>query len=499
MVYIGLDVGTTGSKATAVDVNGGILASAYGEYPTLRQNEGWAEIDPVSVWETVKTVLGKAAASVGPSVRAIAVASLGESFVLMGKDGRVLVNSMLYSDIRGTEEVADIRRTIGEEELFGITGMPLNAMYTLNKLLWIRGHDPKTLDNTEKIFLFGDFIYYMLSGESAIDYSLASRTLLFDFKRLAWSQKVMDLFGMDPGKFSRPVAPGAVIGHVGSKTASMLGLPPNVALVAGGHDQVCAALGAGVTAKGGCVDGIGTSECITALLDGYEKSTFMQKNNFCIEPYAIKGEYATLAFNVSGAATLRWFRDTFEDARLKQGPFDASIYTYLEKLTTDKPTDLYVLPYFAGSGTPYMDPYASGAILGLRLHTTKGEIYKALMEGLCYEMRMNAELLSAVGIRLTSLTCVGGGARSDRLLQVKADITGLPVRRLKAEECGTIGLAILCSAALGEDSSIAEAAKRLVHVEREFHPDPEYHAIYTEKYGTYKELYPRITRTLFGK
>jgi xylulokinase len=261
-----------------------------------------------------------------------------------------------------------------------------------------------------------------------------------------------------------------------------------VLLVAGAHDQVCAALGAGVLRRGECVDGIGTSECITAMLDGLDQKAFMLKNNFCIEPYAAEGEYVTLAFSTTGASMLGWFCN--EIARPEHS--GSSAFAVMERECPPGPTSLFVLPHFAGSGTPCMDPFSTGAVLGLRLGTTRGELYKACIEGLCFEMMVNAELLRRMGTAITGIACVGGGSRSDTLLQVKADIMGIPVKRLRNEESGTTALAMLCATACGDYGSLSEAAARLVSVDRCFEPDGANHERYQQKFGIYQQIYPSI-------
>ena len=241
MVYMGIDIGTTGSKATTIDAQGNIRSYAYQEYKAVRTNEGFAEIDPESVWQTVRQVIAQAAAKAGEPIRAIAIASLGESFIALDRNDRVLRNSMLYSDVRGAEEISDILAKIDAQRLYGMTGMPINAMYTLNKLLWVKKHEPELFGRIDKLFLFEDFVYYMLSGERCIDYSLASRTMFFDFAEHRWADSVLAAFDLDTSKLSSPVPPGHVIGKVRAALAKELNLPEDVSLVAGAHDQVCAA------------------------------------------------------------------------------------------------------------------------------------------------------------------------------------------------------------------------------------------------------------------
>ena len=488
MAYMGIDVGTTGSKATVFDAKGATLSYAYHRYNAVRTNEGIAEIDPESVWQTVQLVISQAASKTKEPIQAIAIASLGESFVALDDRDRVLRNSMLYSDVRGSQEIADILQRVEKQRLFDITGMPINAMYTLNKLLWVKKHEPAVYSRINKLFLFEDFIYYMLSGERCIDYSLASRTMFFDVSGHCWGREVLDAFDLDETRLSMPVSTGSVIGKVRDELADALNLPRGVLLVAGAHDQVCAALGAGVLQKGESVDGIGTSECITAVLDGLEQKAFMLEHNFCIEPYAIDGEYVTLAFSASGMSIMSWFSDEIARAATQDSP----AFAVLERECQQAPTSVLVLPHFSGSGTPHMDPFSYGATLGLRLSTTRGEYYKACMEGLCFEMKLNADLLAQMGTSIKAIACVGGGSRSDVLLQIKADIMGIPIKRLKNEESGTAALAMLCASACGDYETLKDAAAQIVLLDRIFEPNIRNHDLYLQKYEIFQKIYPAI-------
>jgi xylulokinase len=214
----------------------------------------------------------------------------------------------------------------------------------------------------------------------------------------------------------------------------------------------------------------------------------MLRNNFCIEPYAIDGEYVTLAFSASGMSIMSWFSDEIARAATQDSP----AFAVLERECPQEPTDVFVLPHFSGSGTPHMDPFSFGATLGLRLSTTRGEYYKACMEGLCFEMKLNADLLAQMGTSIKAIACVGGGSRSDVLLQIKADIMGIPVKRLKNEESGTAALAMLCASACGDYRSLKDAAAQIVISDRIFEPNLKTHERYKQKFELFQTIYPAI-------
>lgn len=486
MAVIGLDVGTAGCKATAVGEDGTVLANAYRPYSLSAPGPGMAELDPDVVWRSVRAALTEAAR--GQDVCAIAVASLGESFICLDENDAVLAPAMLYSDVRGADEAEEIKNAISLEELFAITGMPLSPMYTLCKLLWARKH-ADYLARARRIMLFGDYIGYMLTGEAAIDYSLASRTLMFDVWGKRWAESILGRFDIDARLLSAPVESGAAVGRLRRGIAEELGLSPNVTLYAGAHDQVCAALGVGVLGPGDCVDGMGTSECITAFVSGQPDVSRMLSSSFCLEPYAAGG-YITLAFNPAAGAAVNWYRATIERERSAACAADGrDIFAEMESECPSEPTGLLFLPHLAGAGTPHMDPFSRGMLAGLSLSTSRGELYKAWLEGICFEIRLNAELLADLGSDIRRLVCAGGLSKSDMLMQVKADIMGIPVIRLAQKESGTMGLAMLCLTAEGIYADYAQAARAMVKTDCVFEPDASKVQIYVEKYRAYSRMY----------
>jgi len=493
VAYIGLDVGTTGCKATIVDRNGQILAYQYKEYNLLFPKSGWVEINAQTVWESVSHVLRGVSYQCNCDLKAISIASFGEALIALDENDHILDNSIFYTDVRGTSEIDDILQKIDKTELAMLTGMPINSMYSINKLLWIIEHKFEVYQKASKLMLFGDFIAYKLTGERKIDYSLASRTMALDITNKVWARKIFDLFSIDMDKFSKPVPSGSIIGSIGKMVAEELNLSKNMMVIAGGHDQACAALGAGVVNIGDAVDGMGTSECISVSVDRSFVGKSLYENNFCCEPHVCPDKYITLAFTTTSGAVIKWYRDTFENTRQADcSSSGKNIYEVLEHECPVQPSNLLMLPHFAGSGTPYMDSYSSGAILGLTLGTTKGEIYKAILEGICFEIMFNADMLSKCGIEVSEITAVGGGAQSEVLLQIKSDIMGKPVKILSTNESGSMGLAILCAAACGDYPNVYEAAKSMVKVKKIFYPRRDFHDQYMEKYAIYKRIYPAM-------
>ena len=497
MSLLGLDIGTTGCKALAFNEEGNRLAQSYREY---RSTGSIHEINPEEVWQSVQAVLGSIASQcVGDLPEALAVSSFGESVIPLDERGRVLHDSILYTDPRGACQCEHLSQALGSAQIMGRTGLKPHPMYSVCKIGWYRDNLPDVFRRAKRYMMFEDFILWKLGAEPTIDYSLASRTMAFNVTKLQWDEQILEASGIEAGQFSRAVRSGTAAGTIAGEVADALSLPRNLLLVTGGHDQVCAAVGAGVLREGMAIDGTGTVECIAPIFFSPVLEETFLNNNFACVPHAVPGAYATYAFNFTGGSLLKWYRDNFARAEAAQAALsDRSAYDLLNEQAASTPTDLLVIPHFAGSGTPQMDPFARGAILGMRFENDAGTVYRALMEGVTYEMAYNLEALAGNGIHVRELRAVGGGAKSNLWLQIKADVTGCRILSLGVEEAGVAGAAMLAGVAAGVYRTLDEAAPAFVRVRREIEPDPRNHGIYRQNFARYKEARTRIS-DLYGR
>jgi len=494
MGLLGLDIGTTGCKATVFDYEGNVLSSAYREYTLENPRPGWEELNPVKVWQSVKEVIGKAIVNYrGTAIKAISVSSFGEAAVPIDRKGNVLHNSIIYIDKRGDVELNYIREKLGNEEVMQITGTIIHPMYSLGKLMWLKKYHIDVYQRTWKFLLYSEFILYKLGAEPCINYSLAARTMAFDITKKEWSDKILNCAGIDREKLPEAVPSGRVIGKILPDIVEEMGLPEDVLLVSGGHDQPCAALGAGIIESNCAVDGMGTVECITVALDRPVISDQMAKSNLVSVPHVKKDMYVTFAFNFTGGSLLKWYRNNFGYEEVIEAKNTArNVYDLLINKAAPEPTDLFILPYFAGTGTPYMDTEAKGVIMGLTQETGKDKVIRAILEGITYEMMLNLECLEEAGVKIDELKAVGGGARSEFWLQLKANMMGKKIVSLNVSEAGTLAVAMLAGTASGIYNSLEDAVEKLVKVKREFYPDEKIHGIYQEKYQNYKKIYPAV-------
>ena len=492
MSVLGIDVGTSGCKAAAFSTDGTCLGTAAHEYATLHRQPGWAELDSAAVWQLVKQSIGQVAAQIsGDPITALAVSSMGEAVTPVSADRKILGHCILLSDVRGDEYVAPLLEAIPQPEYYRISPNIVGPGYTLPKLLWSKEHEPDLYKRADRFLLWSDLVAFMLGCEPTAAHSLAGRTLLFDVRSEDWSDRLLAQSGIARRKLGQPVAGGTVIGTASSAAAAELGLGKGVQVVAGGHDQCCNALGAGIHRPGTAVCGIGTFECLTPVYDTLPEAAPMLALGLGIEHHVLPGLYVSLIFNQSGAL-VRWFRDTFAGAEGKASGQGADLYAALSAEMPSEPTSLLTLPYFEPTGPPGYVTDAAGVIAGLKTSTKRGEILKSIMECVTFYFVESIHALRELGIDTSRFIATGGGARSDQWLQIKADIFGVPFVRPKITEASVLGAAILAGAATGVFADPAEGVACFVEQDRVFEPDEQRRRIYVERYEQYRQLFPLL-------
>jgi xylulokinase len=521
MSLLGLDVGTTGCKAAAFSAGGELLASAYREYSLLHPEPGWSELDVTNLWEAVKEVVREvnaglkknvgaggrqpngqetqdtAPAAVRDPVTALSVSCQGEAVVPVGHDGTTLYNFIVTFDGRTDpypdwwEEREITGRGEGSrEQIFTLTGMPLHPMYSVNKILWFKEHRPEIFEQTWKFLCVQDFIGWKLTGNTVIDYSLASRTMAFDISRLSWSEEILEAAGIGREMFAAPTGAGEPVGYIKRDVQEALGFDGRVLVAAGGHDQACGALGCGVDREGPGMNAMGTSEVVCPVSSEPILSSFMLEHNYACYCHAETGKYITLAVNLSGGLLLRWYRDVLCDGEVSRAEgADKDPYEVIIEEASDDIKSIYFLPHFVGSGTPHLDPRSRGAVVGLTNETAKADLTRAVLTSIAFESLIDLELLQEAGFRIEELRAIGGGSRSDRWLQLKADCFGMPVRRMQTTEAAALGAAILAGKASGAYAGCSDGIEAAVRFGKEFRPDSGRHGRYREKFGEYRLLY----------
>ena len=482
MIFFGLDIGSSGCKCAAFTEDGRLVSENAVEY---LKSGGVRGIDPNVLYADVcRTVAGcSSKINLHGQKAALAVSSFGESFAAFDKDGNALSEIVMYTETGCEEETRRLSEIL--PDLPYITGAGPAAMYALPKMSLMMQNRPEVNKKAARFFQVADYIIFKLCGEAAIDYSLASRALAFDIKNKKWSEKILHTAGLGGVKLSEPVPSGTVVGIIKKSAAEAAGLPPGTLIAAGAHDQIAAAVGAGVISPGEAAVGTGSVECITPVFDRpvtEHKNTFgvssfkmFTENNYACVPFAEDGCYATYAFTMSGGALVKWFKNL--TGRGSYALFDRNMPSAV--------TDVIAVPFFLGTGTPEMNPDMFGTISGMTISTTKYEIYRAILEGLSFELRHNREILAECGINFCSLRAAGGGAKSAKWLQIKADILGVPITGLTTTETGAMGGAMLAAVKTGAFSSLKEAAECFVKTKKTYSPNLKTKEIYEKKYLKY--------------
>ncbi|GMU92537.1 MAG: carbohydrate kinase [Candidatus Hydrogenedentota bacterium] len=494
MSLLGLDVGTTGTKGVAFNLDGKPIASAYREYPLLSPKPGWQELDPEQVWKCVKEVLSEVAHKTnGDPIRAMAVSAQGEAVHAVGKDGKCLTNSVVTFDARTAKLPAWWLERKSKMEIAMISGMPLHGMYSLNKILWFKENDPDVFMRTWKWLCYEDFVQFRLGVEPTMSHSLAARTMALDVRAGGWSHELLHVAGIDIGLLPNTAPSGTIVGTVSGSVAKEIGLPAGVVVVTGGHDQPAGALGAGILQSGEAMYATGTVDCICPIFDTFAVTEQTVDSNLCCYPSCVPGLYASIAFNFTGGSLLRWYRDTFASTELREAADTGrDVYELICEQVPAEPESLLVLPHFTVTGTPHFDTASRGAILGLTLHTRREEIVSAILSGVTYEMKLNLEMLQTAGVGIQRLRAAGGGAKSRLWVQRKADIMGVPVAVLETTEAAALGVALLAGHAAGLIADLKAAVDQAVRIAYVCEPDKRRTMEYAERYGVYREVYPAL-------
>lgn len=508
MHLLGLDVGTTGCKAVVFSPDGNVISSAYGEYKLYHRRPEWSELNPDEVWQTIVTTL-KASMKGGKvkpeSVGAIATSVLGEAFIPIDRDGNWLYWSMTTFDARAEEQTRWWKENFGADEIYKITGQPVTSsmpIYTLPKIQWIRENKPKIFKKTSKFLCWEDYINLKMCGRSVTDYSIATRTMMFDIRKKRWSNEILDAAEIDESLLPEVLPSGSPVGEVSREAAKETEVKEGTLVVTGGHDQPCGALGTGIVETGPAMDATGTTECIGVLQKRLTLTERMRLQGFAVHCYVVNGKYFMFGFNPSGGVILRWFRDNFAQREKVEAEKErVDVYDILTNKASKAPIGalgLFLLPYFEGSGTPTFNRKARGVFLGLTLAHGKGEIVRAILEGLTYELRNNIESIEEHGTKITELRAIGGGARSKFWLQLKADITKRRVVVPNVTEAAALGAAVLAGVGAKVYEKAESAVKRVYGTKEIFTPNEETGRVYDGYYGIYRDLYG-VLKNLFNE
>jgi len=495
---LGIDLGTTGIKCAAYNEDGKMLGKTYREYPLYMPKKGIVELDPNTVWdrlcENIKELNSFAVVQSDP-IEALSISVSGDEAMPVDKKGSPLFNTIMAMDKRGEKENIWINNIIGKESMYGITGQPPANLYPLNRLIWFKENKPDIFSKTSKFLCWEEFIFMKLGAEPVTDYSVVCRTLVFDILKRDYSDEILKKTGIDKSLFPKAILSGTEIGAVGKELAKKLGFKKDVKIVTGGFDQICAALGSGVVKDGMASVGTGTFEVMQVCFSKPISDPKLMNYGYPFCNHALKGLFITMSINYCGGVIFKWYRDNFgyyEKQFAEKN--NLNVYDAIMDLALKSKYPVLFMPYFEGAQTPKNNPDINGAMLGLTLRTTKEDIIKGMFEGITFDLKLNLEKMEETEIKIDSLRATGGGARSDTWLQIKADITGKPIKKIDVDESGCMAVSVLAGYGTGKFGSVEEVLEKWVKIGRIFEPDMKKYKKYQEKYEQWLGVYESLEK-----
>ncbi|NPV09461.1 MAG: hypothetical protein HPY83_16065 [Anaerolineae bacterium] len=490
-VYLGIDVGTTAVKAALFAADGAVVGSATVEYVLSQPAPDAVELDAEVYWSSCCTAVRRALAAAGidpQSVRALAVSSQAETIIPVDGDGRPARPALVWLDNRPAAEAALIEAEFGAPAAFRITGQPQVApTWPACKILWLKRNDPQAYRAARRFLLVEDFVLHRLTGGYWTERSLQSSSLMLDINSGQWWPEMLAYLDITPAQLGELANSGDVVGALRPEAAAALGLPPGVTVVAGTLDQVAAAVGAGNVGPGVVSE---TTGGVLGLVATVKHPVFDPKARVPCHVHALPGAYCLLPWGQTAGMALRWFRD-----EIWAGAGEPGGYEEITAAAAEVPPGaegLLALPHLEGAACPEFNPHAKGVFFGVTLRHGRAHFARAILESVAYLLRGNLELLAELGAPAVELLSMGGGARSDLWLQIKADVTGLPVTEAGGDEASCRGAAMLAAVATGEFEDLRQAADAMAYRGRQFLPRPENRAVYDDGFLRYGELYRRL-------
>jgi xylulokinase len=492
--YLSLDVGTTSLKAAVVDAHGALVASVSSAYRTSRPKPNHVEHNPEDWWNALVEALDALSARTNlTNIRAIGLSGMAATHVLLDRDGHVLLPAILWQDTRAGEEAAELRQALKNSDEIALFGahIGINASAQISRMLWLRRHKPEVLDRTHAVLGSKDYLAYRLTGEMTTDYTstLAFANLLDG----ALHNDVAQYCGFDPAKLPPRLPPYGLAGRVTARVSQTTDLPEGTSVAAGMIDSWCNMLGSGLAHPRDAFDVAGTAEVVGI---GAERATSPSPPVAAVSrmPF-LTGVDVIYGVTQCGTDALTWFAESFADLEheraAKGGP---DLYEQLGSLAGEsKPGSeaLLFLPFLEGERSPFNDPSMRAGFFGVQRSHRKAHFVRAVLEGVAYSVRHLLETSEVeAGVRAEMVRVTSGGARSNLWNQIKADVLGRPVARLKVSDAGSIGAAMLAAVAVG-DMELEEAVSQLVRVDEIIHPRKEVTSLYDDLFNAYLEAIGR--------
>jgi len=495
---LGIDVGTTSTRALIVAEDGTVIASHATEYPLATPRPNWAEQPPHAWWDAACASIGVALAEAGIGGGQIAGVGLSGQMhgsVFLDSADEVIRPAILWCDQRTARQCESITETVGEQPIVEETLNPVLTGFTAPKIVWLRDEEPERYARVRKVLLPKDYLRLRLTGEYATEVSDASGTSLLNVPERRWSDVMLDRLEIPrewlPEVYESPEVSGAIT----AKAAAATGLAEGTPVVGGGGDQAAGAVGNGIVSSGVVSVSTGTSGVVFAHLDEPAMDEKLRTHTFC---HAVPGKWHVMGVMLSAGGSLRWMRDTLCGAEVQvAAEMDADPYALMTAEAAQAPVGsegLVFLPYLTGERTPYPDPNARGVFFGLSLRHGKAHMIRSILEGVAYGLRDSFEIIEAMGVEIGEVRASGGGARSALWRQIQTDVTGHPHSTINVDEGPAYGVALLAAVGIGVYDSVEEACGATINTV----DAPKVNAASHRLYSDYHRVYQRLYRQLAG-
>jgi xylulokinase len=495
---LGIDIGTGGTRAVLIDETGRVIGSATAEHqPISAPHRGWAEQAPDDWWaaacKAVPQCLANAKATVD-EVESVGLTGQMHGLVMLDADGKVLRPALIWCDQRTEEECREITEKIGAKRLIELTANPALTGFTLPKIWWVQKHEPEIWKRVKKIMLPKDYVRFRLTGAHAIDVADASGTLILDVVNRRWSKEMMAASNLSEEMLPKVLESQEISGKISEAGAKASGLKAGIPVVAGAGDQAAGAVGMGIVRPGAVSATIGTSGVVFAATASPEFDPKGRIHTFC---HAAPKRWHVMGVTQAAGFSLRWFRDQFGAG----GDSSRDPYDRLMDEASHAPAGsdgVLWAPYLMGERTPHLDPNARGALVGLSSTHTRAHVVRAILEGVAYSLRDTLTIFADLKLPTESIRLGGGGARGGLWRQIQADVYGMPVDIVEAEQGPAYGAALLAGVGVGVWSSVDEACDTAVRVATRVQPNSASAAVMNKQYAAYRTLYPALREIYAG-
>ena len=484
---LSIDAGTTSVKVVLFDELGHVFSSSCQEYQLLTLQADWVELPAEVYWDSavagIRVVLARSGVP-AEDIRAVGVTSQGETIIPVDRDGQPLRSAIVWLDNRASVEAEAIAAAFDLDSFYETTGLPeIIPSWPACKLIWLRENEPEIFQHLYNVLLVEDYVIHRLCGRFVTEPGVCTSAGYFDIRADAWWDPMLDFVGLNADRLPELVGTGEAVGTISVEASQATGLATDTLVVTGAMDQIAGAVGADNVVPGIITETTGTA---LVILSTVEEPTYDPEKRLPLYRHALPGKYLLEPYCQTAGMTFRWYRDQFGHGQS---------YDDLVAMAGTAPPGcdgLIMLPHLTGATSPQFNPLARGVFYGFGLHHTQAHFVRALLESVAYMLRENVELLEELGVEAGSLVSLGGGARSELWLQIKADVLGKPVVPAECEETTALGVAILSSVALGIYPDIYSACRHMVRKREVVEPDPRFVAAYDAAYRRYLRLYESL-------